>query len=154
MLLWFFSILKRFRLRVASGDHFLSSEPSLYFLPHEICYALPIQPEIESIGRWDTAHQNSSPRVPPGWCSLSVSVEPTSRWVTQALFLLPSQGYADDITIVKSHKDPAIAAHNLQIFCDTVVKWLASRKLFVNPLQPFPTFSLANCQSDRTSKFS
>ena len=63
-------------------------------------------------------------------------------------------GYADDITIVKSHKDPAIAAHNLQIFCDTVVKWLASRKLFVNPLQPFPTFSLANCQSDRTSKFS
>jgi hypothetical protein len=91
VLLWFFSILKRFRLRVASSDHFLSSEPSLYFLPHEICYALPIQPEIESIGRWDTAHQNSSPRVPPGWCSLSVSVEPTSRWVTQALFLLPNQ---------------------------------------------------------------
>lgn len=53
-------------------------------------------------------------------------------------------GYADDITIVTSHKDPAIATQNLQIVCDTVVKWLASRKLFLNPLKT--VFVLFSCK--------
>jgi hypothetical protein len=43
--------------------------------------------------------------------------------------------YADDITIITAHKDPAIATRNLQIVCDTVVVWLRSRKLYLNALK-------------------
>jgi hypothetical protein len=43
--------------------------------------------------------------------------------------------YADDITIVTSHKDPAMATRHLQIVCDAVGAWLNSRKLSLNALK-------------------
>jgi hypothetical protein len=41
-------------------------------------------------------------------------------------------GYADDVTLANTHKDLVIAPHNLQLACDTVGKWLATRSLFLN----------------------
>jgi hypothetical protein len=50
-------------------------------------------------------------------------------------FPVKTLGYADDISIATSHKDPAIASQNLQTACDAVVSWLGSRKLFLNPIK-------------------
>ena len=41
-------------------------------------------------------------------------------------------GYADNVNIATVHKDPGIATHNLQLACDSVGKWLATKKLFLN----------------------
>jgi len=41
-------------------------------------------------------------------------------------------GYADDANIATVHKDPSIATHNLQLACDSIGKWLATKKLFLN----------------------
>lgn len=43
--------------------------------------------------------------------------------------------YADDITIITSHKEASIATKNLQLVCDSVGAWLASRKLFLNAVK-------------------
>ena len=43
--------------------------------------------------------------------------------------------YADDLTIVTSHKDPSIAAKNLQQICDTVMVWCRAHKLSLNALK-------------------
>jgi hypothetical protein len=41
------------------------------------------------------------------------------------------------------HKDPSIATHNLQLACDSIGKWLATKKLFFNAAQTvFVIFSL------------
>lgn len=40
--------------------------------------------------------------------------------------------YPNDISVLTAHKDPSIAAQNLQIVCSSVNHWLASRKLFLN----------------------
>jgi hypothetical protein len=38
-------------------------------------------------------------------------------------------GFADDLSIATSHKDPLVATKNLQIVCDHIGAWLESRKL-------------------------
>jgi hypothetical protein len=37
-------------------------------------------------------------------------------------------GFADDPTLVTSHKDPAIATHNLQLMCNQVLHWCVQKK--------------------------
>ena len=43
--------------------------------------------------------------------------------------------YADDLTIVTSHKDPSIATKNLQQIYDTVMAWCRAHKLSLNALK-------------------
>jgi hypothetical protein len=40
--------------------------------------------------------------------------------------------YADDLTVVTSHKDPTVATRNLQLACDTISAWLHGIKLKLN----------------------
>lgn len=44
-------------------------------------------------------------------------------------------GYADDIVVATTHKDPVIATQHLQLACNTVGNWLAMRKLFLNAIK-------------------
>ena len=46
-----------------------------------------------------------------------------------------SIAYADDLTIVTSHKDPSIATRNLQQIYDTVIAWCRAHKLSLNALK-------------------
>jgi hypothetical protein len=39
--------------------------------------------------------------------------------------------YTDEIPVVTSHKDPAIATRNLQLVCNVVETWLNGKKLFL-----------------------
>ncbi len=43
--------------------------------------------------------------------------------------------YADDLTVLTSHKDASIAAINLQSMCDSIVAWCGDSKLYINALK-------------------
>ena len=50
--------------------------------------------------------------------------------------------YTDEITVITSHKDPAIATRNLQLVCNVVKTWLNGKKLFLNAIKTvFALFS-------------
>ncbi len=50
-------------------------------------------------------------------------------------FLVNIEGYADDIVIATTHKDPGVATQNLQLVCDSVGAWLSKRKFFPNAVK-------------------
>jgi hypothetical protein len=58
--------------------------------------------------------------------------------------------YADNITIVTSHKDPAMATRYLQIVCDAVGVWLNSRELSLNALKTVFVLFSRNALPGRT----
>ncbi len=46
-----------------------------------------------------------------------------------------SSGYADDLTVATSHKDPHMATANLQLVCNAIVNWCAESKLTLNAIK-------------------